>query len=596
MKPKSDYFFETSWEVCNKVGGIYTVIASKVRQMQLAYKSNYFTVGPYFPNKIGADIFKEMPPPDFLKTAFESLHKMGIRCYYGNWQIDGDPNAILIDYSPFRYRLNDFKKEYWEKFKIDSLNSQYHDYDEPILWSTCVGILLESVKAALPDKKVAAQFHEWLSGGGILYLKSRGVKVGTIFTTHATMLGRTMAGNNMDLYGLLGKVNPEEQAYKFGIQAKFHTERACAQNVDAFTTVSEITGMEALHFLGKKPDVLLPNGLDSQQFPTFDEASIKHKQLKGKLKKFLLFYFFPYYDFDLDEALMFFLAGRYEFQNKGIDLYIDALGQLNDKLKKEKSAKTVIAFIWVPTGTKEIKPELIENRTYFEDLNESVHDQMDTMKDRLLYGLLSKKTADEEFLLGKPTAKELERKVARLKRKGNPPICTHNIYNEENDTIIKAIRARGLNNTSEDRVKIIFYPIYLNGADQLTDLAYYEAIMACHLGVFPSYYEPWGYTPMEAGAMGIASVTTDLSGFGRYVQKSTEAKDYPGIFILSRQNRTYEDVLDQLYQVFAKFTAGNKQDRIENKMQAKKLADIADWNNLANFYIQAHNLAVDKNG
>lgn len=579
------------------VGGIYTVITSKIQQMLQAYKFNYFAVGPYFPGKVGADKFHESVPPDFLKDIFEELHKEGIYCYYGSWLIDGEPNAILIDYSKYQYKLNDIKKEYWEKFKIDSLNTQYHDYDEPMLWSTCVGILLEKIKAKLAGKKIAVQCHEWLAAGAVLYLKSRKVKIGTIFTTHATMLGRTMAGNNVDLYEVLDKVNPEEQAYKYGIQAKFLTERACAQNVDVFTTVSEVTGVEATHFLGRKPDVLLPNGLDTQQFPTFDEASIKHKHLKGKLKKFLLFYFFPYYQFDMDEVLLFFLAGRYEFQNKGIDVYIKSLGKLNQEMKSAKCNKTVVAFIWVPTAIKEIKPEILESKAFYEDILESVQDSMEDLKDRLIYGLVSKKEINEEFLLGKPLLRELEKKATRLKRQGNPPLCTHNIYNEDNDLIIKALKANGLNNAQDDCVKAVFYPIYLNGADQLTDLAYYEAIMACHLGVFPSYYEPWGYTPMEAGAMGIASVTTDLSGFGKYIQKYTEeSKDYPGIFIIKRNNKTTDQVADDLFNIFSKFTAGNKQARIENKLQAKKIADIADWANLIEFYIKAHNLAIDKNG
>ncbi|MEM3374753.1 MAG: glycogen/starch synthase, partial [Candidatus Woesearchaeota archaeon] len=279
MEKKSDYLFEISWEVCNKVGGIFTVISSKVLPMQKVYGENYFTIGPFFPNKIKYDDFKEKLPPDFLKDIFEKLHKIGIKCHYGTWTIEGEPKTILVDYSEFTYKLNDIKTQNWFLYKIDSLNTQYHDYDEPLLWATACGYLLEEIKNVFFDKKIVAHCHEWLAGGTILYLKSKKIKIGTIFTTHATMLGRTLATNHINLYEVLDKINPEEYAYRFGIQAKHLTEKACANNADVFSTVSEITGIEATYFLGKKPDILLPNGLDIESFPTFEDASIKHKLL-----------------------------------------------------------------------------------------------------------------------------------------------------------------------------------------------------------------------------------------------------------------------------------------------------------------------------
>lgn len=593
MEPKSDLFFEISWEVCNKVGGIYSVITSKAKQMLSAYKENYYAVGPFFSGKTYAGEFTHKEPPAVLKQVFEKLHKEGIMCIFGTWLIEGEPNTILIDYSNYKHKINDIKGEYWNNFKIDSLHSQYHDYDEPILWSSCVGMLIEEIKKIESKRKIVAQTHEWLAGGALLYLKSRKVNVGTVFTTHATMLGRTLAANDVDIYGNLDKIKPEEEAYKHGIQDKFLTEKACALNADAFTTVSEITGIEAAAFFGKKPDVLLFNGNDTKIFPTFDEASIQHKVLKNKLKKFMMFYFFPYYQFDLDNTLFYFLAGRYEFKNKGVDLYIDALKNLNDELKAKKSQTNVVAFIWVPAGVKEIKPEILESRTFFEDVYDSVHDAAEDVKDRLVYGMLSKSKIDDTFLLGENAQKVISRKVTKLKREGNPPLCTHNLYNESNDVILNTLKQKGLNNSKEDNVKVIFYPIYLGGADRLTDLNYFEGIMACHLGVFPSYYEPWGYTPMETGSLGVASITTDLAGFGRYIKKHANGKN-PGIYVLEREGKTYEHSLNSLSNMFLKFAEGSKQDRIENKLKAKNLADMADWNKLAENYIKAHNIAIDK--
>ncbi len=595
METKADYYFEVSWEVCNKVGGIYTVITSKIIPVIKYYKQNYYAIGPYFPGRKQEE-FKEKLPPDYLKDIFERMHKIGIMCHFGSWAIEEEPNTILVDYSNYQYKLNEIKTNNWNKFKIDSLNTQYHDYDEPLVWATCSGILLEEIKNSLKNKKIAVQCHEWLAGGALLYLKYKNVKIGTVFTTHATILGRTLAANHVDLYGLLSKFKPDEEAYKFGIQAKHLTEKACAQNADIFTTVSDITGIEATYFLGKKPDLLLPNGLDVQSFPTFDDASVKHKLLKAKIKRFLLSYFFPYYQFDLDETLFFFLSGRYEFHDKGIDVFIKALKKLDEDLKNNHPEKTIVSFIFVPAGVKDIKPELIENRSFLEDIDDSVHDIIEELKDRIIYGIISKKEIDEEFLLGKTLLRETDKKVIRFSREGNPPLSTHNLYNEENDEIIRNLKANNLNNTKENRVKVIFYPIYLNGADRLMDLNYYEAIMACHLGVFPSYYEPWGYTPLEAGALGIASITTDLAGFGRYVQKVTDGKKNQGTYVLDRLNKSEDEIVDGLFKMFIEFSNSSKQDRIENKIRAKRLADTADWNLMIENYLKAHNLAVEKNG
>ncbi len=593
MEAKADYLFELSWEVCNKVGGIYTVVSSKVLPMKRFYK-NYYTIGPYFPGSIKEDNFKESLAPDFLKKIFENMQSMGIKCHYGKWIIEGEPDTILIDYGGFKHKINDFKAEFWEKFQIDSLNSAYHDYDEPMLWSICAGILLEQIKNELNNKSMVVQCHEWLSGGALLYLKARNVKIGSVFTTHATMLGRTLASNHVDLYGELQNINPEEQAYKFGIPSKYTTEKACAHNADVFTTVSEITGLEATHFLKKKPDILLPNGLDIESFPTFDDASVKHKLLKGKVKNFLMYYFFPYYLFNLDDTLIFFIAGRYEFQNKGIDMYIKALGKLNEQLKNNGSTKTIIAFVWVPTGVKEIKPEILENKTFFEDIDDSLHDMIEELNHRILYGLLARKELDREFLLGKTVITQIQKKLARFSREGNPPVCTHNLQNEEQDKIINNLKINNLNNKEEDKIKVIFYPIYLTGADQLLDLNYYESIMASHLGVFPSYYEPWGYTPMETGALGIASVTTDLAGFGRYVQKMPPHNKNPGIYVLDRLEKSEEEIVNQLLKIFNEFVKSSKQDRIENKLRAKRIADTASWNLLIENYLKAHNMAVKR--
>jgi glycogen(starch) synthase len=429
--------------------------------------------------------------------------------------------------------------------------------------------------------------------------KKNNVNVGAVFTTHATILGRTLASNNFDLYGSSGDgkmkieaIDPIKEAYNYYIEAKYGIEKACVNNADVFTTVSEITGIEAEFLLKKKPDVLLPNGLDMKRFPTFEEISIKHNVAKAQIKEFLLTFFFPYYTFDLDETLLFFLAGRYEFRDKGIDIYIKALGQLNDRMKAEKSKKTIVAFIWVPSSVRGIKPSLLENRTFYNDVKESIEENTQDIQKKLMYYLLANIELSSKNIFDEETQKMLKKKLLMFRKKGSPEICTHDLY-DENDEIKKAVLQVGLDNAQDDKVKIVYYPIYLTGADNLLDTDYYESMIGCHLGVFPSLYEPWGYTPLEAGALGASAVTTDLAGFGRFIDKK-KAPDDKGIFVLKRLNKKDDEIIKSLSDFMFWFQALDKYDRVQNNLDARNLAAMADWKILIENYINAHNLAVKK--
>lgn len=592
MDAKADYLFEVSWEVCNKVGGIYTVVKSKAAQILKFYDGRYFLIGPYFPQKAFGEFTEELPPEQ-IKAVFDKLKNEGIICHFGKWHIDGMPNAILIDFAGFTGRKNEIKTELWNNYKIDSLTTEYFSFDEPVIWSYAAGRLIEELSNAFPGKSFVAQFHEWLSGAGLLYLKSRKAKVATVFTTHATMLGRTIA-SSAELYDILDKIEPDAEAYKYNVHAKHQTEKACAANSDVFTTVSEITAIEATRLLNKKPDVLLPNGLNLKKFPTFEEASIRHHLYKRKIKDFIMFYFFPFYTFDLDETLIYFLSGRYEFHDKGVDVFIKALGRLNKQLKDEKSGKTIVAFFWIPGNIRGIKPELLENKTFFEDVREIVHDNIEDFKEKITYALITKKACDERLLFGEELLEEVNRRLLRFPKKGNPALTTHNLYDEDKDLILNAFRQSGLNNEKDDKVKVVFYPIYLTGADGLLDLSYAESMEGSHLGVFPSFYEPWGYTPLESGALGVPSITTDLAGFGRYVCLKCQQKKNPGVFVLKRMNRKEDEVVYDLADKMHYFANLPKEERIKNKIEAKRLSALADWELLVENYIKAHNLAVKK--
>ncbi|MBI4438642.1 hypothetical protein HY640_01795 [Candidatus Woesearchaeota archaeon] len=584
----SEFLFEVSWEVCNKVGGIYTVVRSKAAQMVEKYKGRYFVVGPYFAKKALGE-FQEKLVPAFLKEVFEALAGQGILCHYGTWLVEGEPDAILIDFTGFTTRTNEIKTELWNSYKIDSLGTEYFDFDEPVVWASSAGHLIEEVSK---KTKVIAQFHEWLSGAGLLYLKGRGCDVATIFTTHATVLGRTMASKDIDLYNMLGKVNPQEEAYRFRVHSKHQVEWSSAQSADVFSTVSEITGMEAESLLGRKPEIILPNGLNMDKFPTIEEASIKHRHFKLRIKEFITYYFFPYYNFNLDETLIYFLSGRYEFHDKGVDIFIKALARLNDRLKKQKASKTVVAFFWIPGNIRGIKPDLLESKTFYEDIRESVDDSIPDFREKLLYMTISQRKLNEEELLGKDLVLELKSKVMRLFKKGVPSLSTHDIYESENDPILSMFRALGLNNLPDDRVKVVFYPIYLTGADHLIDLNYYEAMEGSHLGVFPSFYEPWGYTPLEAAALGVSSVTTDLAGFGRFISEESRKRKGQGVFVIKRLGRTDDDVVHDLAEIMYNYSQMSKEERVRNKIEARHIASHADWKNFVRFYIEAHRMAA----
>ena len=592
MDKKADILFEVSWEVCNKVGGIYTVVKSKAAKTVETYGNDYFMIGPYFASKAIGQI-EEEPPNDLCKAAFEELKKAGIICHFGRWLTEGFPSVILIDFVNYKGRVNDIKRELWEWYKIDSLRAQ-GDYDEVVIWAYTAGILIEKLSHCYNDKKIVAQFHEWLSGVGLLYLKKKNVKISTVFTTHATVLGRTLASGNIDLYNIWDKINPDKEVYKYNVESKHLVEKNSAAFADVFTTVSEITGMEAEHLLKKKPDVLLPNGLDIGKFPTFEEVVIKHRLQRDRIREFMLYYFFPYSTFNPKETLIFFIAGRYEFHDKGIDIYIKALGRLNDKLKQSKGRKTIIAFIWVPANFRNIKTEILENKTLYQDIKDALEEVKDEVEKEIVHSLVSSKKITNETLFDNEFLTAMKIKVARFIKKGKPPLSTHDLY-DENDTILNAIRSAGLNNDEQDRVKIIDYPIYLSGADGLLNLDYYEAMQGSHLGIFPSYYEPWGYTPLEAGALGVSSVTTDLAGFGRYFCKECPSQgDTPGIYVLKRLDKSDDDVVNQLVEVMLGFVNLSKEDRIANKLEARKVASMADWKIFISNYISAHNSAVEK--
>lgn len=579
------FVFEASWEVCNKVGGIYTVLTSKAKQFVDHYKERYFLIGPYFKNKIRGE-FQACAPPAALKRVFTELKDEGIDCHFGAWLVKGEPRVILLDFQNCWTKINELKGGFWQWYGIDSLGAG-DDFNEPLAWAYAVGRLLEKIEKTFKNEKIVAHFHEWLAGGAILCLKQKKSGIKTVFTTHATTLGRTLAYNNVNFYEALSAIAPDEEALRYNISAKHLLEKQAAKQCDIFTTVSEITKLEAERFLERRVDAVLPNGLDAQRFLTFEDITIKHQIQRNRLREFILFYFFPYYAFDIEHTLFYFLTARYEFRAKGIDVLIRALQTLNQKLAASETKRTIVVFFFVPTSTGGIRPELLENRELFQDIKKSFEEVSPKTHEKILYALTQDKAINEASLFETDFLFEIKKKILRLKREGSPPLSTH-LIDEKNDPIMQEFYKNGLLNKESDKVKVVFYPAYLTGHDGLSNLSYEEGIQACHLGIFPSFYEPWGYTPLETMSAGVSAITTDLAGFGRFCQTIKRDQKYPGIIVLNRFNKSDSAATDDLADAMMRFALYSHQERVENKIQARELATRADWKALMKNYIQAH--------
>ena len=591
QNPKAEYLFEVSFEICNKVGGIYRVLESKAGNMVEKYGDGYYLIGPYNLDKSKGE-FKQEAPSDELREVFDELEEEGIQCHFGRWMVKGRPKTILIEFNEFYREKDNIKKNLWENYGVDSLHAD-GTFDEPMVWSWATGRLIEKInEKVVKDSEAVAHFHEWLSGGGLLYL-DQNTDISTVFTTHATSLGRSFAYKEVNFYDEFDNIDPTDAAYENNVHPKHQVEKKTAQMADVFTTVSEITGMETEHFLGREPDVIVPNGLNLEKFLTFEEIVIKHRLQRRRLREFTVSHFFPYYKFDIENTLFYFIIGRNEYKAKGVDIFIKSLAELNEKLKNdEDNEKTIVAYFWIPSDVRSVKRELVENKEFFQDVKNSLDGAMPQVQEKILYHLLYDKDITTENIIDENYLFELEKKLLKLnKDDSNPPISTHEMA-DSNDRILNSLKEHGLTNDESDPVKVVYYPIYLTGHDGLSNLNYQEALEACHLGVFPSFYEPWGYTPLEAAALGVASVTTDLAGFGRYRQTLEEKPGKEGVYVLNRHRNEDGPVVSDLANFMHNFSKFNRKGRVDNKIEARKIASKADWSDFVENYIKAHNQSL----
>lgn len=581
----SKYIFEISWEIANKVGGIYTVLASKAKYIKNVYGKNYFVIGPYFENKKNTD-FRILTPPSELSQIFDNLKNQGINIYYGEWLVDGLPHGFLIDFKKYLDQVNSLKYEFWQKFNIDSLRTG-QDYNEPIAWSKAVSEFLTELAKEEKFQNSIFHFHEWLSGGALILIKD--LNQTKIFTTHATVLGRSLTSNGINFWENIKNFNPLNTAYDYGLEAKYSIERLAAQFSNFLTTVSQITALEVEYLLQRKVDFILPNGIDLERFPTFEEISTLHQKNKNIILEFILYLFSPYFQkyCPVKDALIFFISGREEIKNKGFDIAILALGRLNKFLKENNISSNIYLFIFVPSQIIDIDHVILENLIVYRSIEDYVENLQSEISSRLLHALIHKREIEGEKILTKEENLEIQRILSKIKRNSTAPISTHIL--PENNNFLYLLKQAGLNNNENDKVKVIIYPTYLSSSDGLLNLDYYNVINGCHLGIFPSLYEPWGYTPLETLAAGVMAITSDLTGFASYVQEKQFLKETnPGLWILKRKSKTDEEVIEELFKILLKITLMKRNERIQNKYEARSLASNFDWQNLVKYYIDLY--------
>ena len=538
-----DYIFESSWEVCNKVGGIYTVLSTRAKTLQEALQDKIVFIGPDFWKEQESPYFKEENSL-FADWQWEAKEQ-GLKIRVGRWTVPGEPIAILVDFNPYFEKKNEIYGWLWENYGVDSLHA-YGDYDEASMFSYAAALVVESFYnyyLSLKDK-VIYHANEWMCGLGALYLNNKLPQIGTIFTTHATSIGRSIAGNMKPLYDYLFAYNGDQMADELNMQSKHSIEKQTAHYVDCFTTVSDITAKECVELLDKPVDVVLPNGFDNSFVPS--AAKFTRKRNAARRKMLDVANALLGEDLD-DDTLLVSTSGRYEFRNKGIDVFVEAMNRL---LRDRDLKKKVVAFIEVPGWVGEPRKDLQER-------------------------LKSGKKYDTPL---------------------DVPQVTHWLHNMSHDNVLGMMKYYDMHNRKDEKVKVIFLPCYLDGNDGIVNLTYYDVVLGNDLCIYPSYYEPWGYTPLEAIAFKVPCITTDLAGFGLWANtvfgKNGEIED--GVKVIHRTDYNYSEVADIIKDTVAEFSAMNKKQIDACRKNAGELSKKALWSEFIKYYYEAYDIALSK--
>ena len=590
--PLPPLLFEVAWEVCWQLGGIYTVLRSKAAAMQRHWDDRYFLIGPYNPATAAIE-FEERPTEGFIRQALDKLREAGMPCHYGHWLVPGRPRVILLDYRARYQNLDTDKYLMWADHGI-STSASDGEVNEVVAFGFAVAEFFRSLTEVLPNRRIVGHFHEWMGAVAVPRIAHLKYPVTTVFTTHATLLGRYLASGSPSFYEHLPFLDPDKEAAHYNIYTRFAIERAAAHASNVFTTVSEVTAIEADKLLGRTPEAILPNGLNIQRFAAIHEFQNLHRQYKERINEFVMGHFFPAYTFDLDNTLYFFTSGRYEYRNKGFDLFIEALHRLNHRLRGIPDRPTIVAFIVTRAQTRNINVSALQSQSMFEDLKNTCADIEQEMGRRLYMSAATGRLPTYQELMSEDAGIRLKRAMHAWRTSRWPTIVTHDLADDANDPVIKHLRHRNLINGTDDPVKIVYHPEFVTATSPLLNLDYEQFVRGCHLGVFPSYYEPWGYTPMESVALGVPAIATDLSGFGAYVLRHMPEAEESGLWVLHRRQRGFDQSADELADMMFKFTQMNRRQRIELRNRVERLSQSFDWSELAKYYHQAHQMALDR--
>ena len=539
-----NFIFESSWEVCNKVGGIYTVLSTRAKTLQDKLKDHIMFIGP--------DVWKEKENPLFeedaslLKSWRDTAENENLHVRIGRWNVPGHPIAVLVDFQPYFAIKNDIYTRLWEDYGVDSLHA-YGDYDAASMFSYAAGLVVESYYNHILKgqcEHVVYQAHEWMTGLGALYIQKHVPEVATIFTTHATTIGRSIAGNHKPLYEYLFAYNGNQMAQELNVQSKHSIERETAHHVDCFTTVSEVTNRECAELLDKPADVVLMNGFEKDFVPSKAQFARKRREARRKLREVAGALLGTEFD---DDVMIISTSGRYEFRNKGIDLYMEAM---NRSLRNKDLTRKVLAFVQVPGW---------------------VCCPREDLKERLASG----KACDTPL---------------------EWPLLTHWLHEMSHDQVIDYMKRYNMWNLPDDKVKVIFVPCYLDGADGIFNMHYYDLLIGMDLTVYASYYEPWGYTPLESVAFHVPCITTNLSGFGLWVNqllgKDGELTD--GVQVVRRTDYNSSEVADAIKDAVTAYAAFTPQEAEKIRHKAADISEHALWKHFIRYYYQAYDIALHK--
>ncbi len=599
-----DYVFEVSSEAARKVGGIYTVLMSKTKYLVDKYKDNYMLIG-FCDERCEGEIKDEVPPADLIPV-FTEMEKLGVKCRYGRWVYGSNALVILLQTKYFgeamvEYvngapkkdrQVNYFKFLLWKSFNIDSLMEQSWDFQENVCWGFAVGMLLEKMLKLerFKAKDTVCQFHEWISGAALLYCKMQNVPVATVFTTHATVLGRTLASFGKDVLqdaSVPGASINVSEAYRFKVEGKHQLEARAAANADVFTTVSSTVADEVLYILGRKPDIITLNGMDFSTAETKKQVLDLSAYSRAEVVQFTESYFIPYYVQSYKDPLIVFISGRYEYTNKGFDIFIEALGKLNKRLKKQKTERRIFAYIFAPSAVRGPRIPAIRNYLLLDKISE-VMEQIPEMKGKEYANLqeaMAQLTGDVKY--------DVVNMLKGFIKEGDRPLINCYDLNYANDKIVGSCYEAGLTNAEDDVVKVIFYPTYLKPNDGLLGMNYYDAISGMDIGIFPSRYEPFGYTPVEAGLKMNIAITSDTTGFGRYMASRVDTTGR-GVRVLKMFGEHKDNVTDELANELQQIYSLSTDEIKKLKEDSFKLVRLCDWKELINNYYKAYDLAVVK--